>query len=755
MFYNVCSALANAKLGRPLKMAAGRPRKVSPAGVQVLANQLTQSSLSLKSIHVGEEFENLVKAQMAAESKNGFGLGNAEEISDKTLDRLIEEIKATKRSAKVKTPARSAAHDDIRSPLALCGVLGNVFEKVDASLFVSSDDVSILVNDNKEPHIVLTTQEAIKLLKKTNTSVSVTQAESKHRVVTFNVSISAGFQTVCKVVKFADRNFQGVLKKPKIIDVGRNMYFCFYPYGMEDAVLNEAVYRKCILPSADALRTQLKEGEGVGMSDAEVHTQSQSQQSVAPPEKPVTSSSSNHATSSSSAGVKSTPTSSVPAGRGGRVTRSSSSQHSSQQSVDGDDRSDGEFSQRGVEAGVDAAIEFMSTATPEQMRKRYEWICLACDGAYGQITAITDQLSDYAYRHALNTLMMKYGAGRSLSESPNDLGWMHSILHRCFKKYKFKYGSYDDPSGKVWADMKSFLQKHLNSTSFNTVWRCFCHAEEFLDKAFTKSNIRSAFLISGIAPLDFVTVMSHNPHFRTLSKEDAAWIISDAIPLVSEVCAEKGFVPEEDLKRILAVRPSTDNSVPRKGMALNDMSTNRQRALVLNHPEFLVQLRQRREEKAAAAAAAAEAKQAAAERALAKKKKAAAVAASKQNEGSSTEPAKNAKAPAGSRKRTAVVAELNSLSTTPLVASGTVAATADSTKKQKRPLVAEDALPSAPATSPHPCSSPGCGNKWRPADGPRTLCGWPRCKESFCSSSVCQSFAETHRAGCSKRRKDK
>jgi len=567
---------------------------------------------------------------------------------------------------------------------------------------------------------------------------------------------------VCKIVKFADRNFQQVLKKPKIIDVGRNMFFCFYPYGMEDAVLNEAVYRKCILPSADALRTQLKEGEGAGMSDAEVHTQSQSQsqsqQSFVLPEDPTSSSMSSHAPSSSRAGVKSTSTSSATARRGGRVTRSSS-QHSSQNE---DERSDEGFSRRGADAGVDAAIEFMSTATPAQMRKRYEWICLACDGAYGQITAITDQLSDYAYRHALDTLMMKYGAGRSLSESPNDLGWMHSILHRCFKKYKFKYGPYDDPSGKVWVDMKAFLRKHLDSTSFHTVWRCFCHAEEFLEKAFTKSNIRNAFFISGIAPLDFVTVMSHNPYFRTLSKEDAAWIISDAIPQVSEVCAEKGFVPEDDLHRILAVRPGLDNSAPRKGMALNDMSTNRQRALILNHPEFLVQLQLRREEKAAAAAAAAEARQAAAAKALAKKTKAAAVAATKQSKSSDANPAQSTTAAtAGSRKRTVEAADLSSSScTTFSAAPNTVDATSSRAKKQKPSQSAvveaiEDPISSAIAAPKPHCSAPRCGDSRRTAAGPLTLCGWPRCRESYCGASICQAYLATHREECSKRRKVK
>lgn len=740
-------ALANVQNAQPVERPGGRPRKVSKEGVEVLAAKLTQKSLELKSVHMGEEFEDLVKGQMASESKNGFGMGNAEEISDKTLDRLIAEIKATKRVAKVKTPGRTAAYEDIRSPIALCAVLSNVFEKVDPSLFISSDDVSILVNDNREPHIVLTTQEADKLLRKTNTSVSVTNTEVKHRVVSFNISISAGFSTVCKVVKFADRSFKGVLEKPKVIDVGKHLYFCFYPYGMEDEIVNESVYRKCILPSADALRKELKEGEGTGMSDAEVHTQSQ--QSSSAPAEPTTgkNTTSSNSSSSSSNKRKFNQDSRTSTRRATTRARSQSSQSSSDDKAD--DRSDGGFSTRGVEAGVEAALEFMSTATPEQIRKRYEWICLACDGAYGQVTAITDHMSDYIYKYALYVLMMKYGAGRSLSESPNDLGWMHSILHKCFKKYKFKYGPFDDPPGKVWADMKRFLKNHLDGASFLTVWRCFCHAEEFLDKAFTKSNLRSAFRASGIAPLDYVTVMSHNPHFRTLEKGDAEWIISEAIPQAAAVCAEKGYVPEDDLKRILAVRPNIDNSAPRKGKALNDMATNRQRALFLNHPEFLVELRRKKEEKEAAALAAAERKAASDAR------------KNKKGTASSTAPAAvgqdGGDAPRGCAVATTTIKKKRKerdnqeAGVTVSVASCHPTPTS-SVKRQK---VSADSENSVSAGIPPPCSTPNCGKAWCTNAGPQTKCGWPYCRLSFCAATQCKAYAITHRAECPKRKNKK
>lgn len=670
--------MRNIAAGRTPQLANGRPRKVSVAGIGSLNAQITENSLNLQAVHEGEEFRSLVTNQMAAESKNGFGMGNAEEVSDKTLTRILNEIKARRRVAKVKTPARTAAHDDIRSPIALCAVLSNVFEKVDPSLFISSDDVSILINDNHQPHKVLTTKEASDLLAKTNTSVSVTAADKKHRVVSFNVSISAGFQAVCKVVKFADRCFKS-LSKPKVLDMGDGLFFCLYPYGMTDSIVNEAIYRKCILRSAVALREKLVEGLGAGMSDAEILTQSQSQ------------SQSQSQLGGLSAGIASTAQGDADGDESDAASHHSADSNAS---VDSQQEYLNSFSRRGVEAGVEAALSFAANAsTPDACRKQYEWICLACDGAYGQITALTDEICDYALQHALHTIMTKYSAGRSLSESPNDLGWMHSILHQSFKSYKFRYGQFDDPPGKLWADLKAFLKSHLDSSSFKTVWRCFCFADEFLDKAFTKDAIRSAFRKAGIAPLDYVTIMSHNKHFRELSKPDAEWVISTAIPAATKICSEKGFVPEEDLKRILNERPSVDNSVARKKKQLNDMATNRQRALILNHPEFLQQLKVK---KAAAAA-----------------KKAAEEADGEQG-GDGMKKRKKSQQPAGGAKK---------------VKSGE----GDSSGG------ASGMLCSA-------CHTAGSkGGAWK-------KCSWRYCRQWFCPGGVCKDAVAAHEAVCSMRK---
>jgi hypothetical protein len=695
----------------PEKPVIGRHKKVSSGGVTELSKKMTKKALRLQAVKDGEEFDAMVKEQMAEESKNGYGMGNATEISGKTLTRIMKDIKAKKRTAKLKTPARTAAYTDIRSPIALCAVLDTVMQKVDPALFLSSDDVSILVNDNGDPQRVLTTAEAEEILKLTNTSTSLTEAEKKQRVVTFHITISAAGETVCRVIKFADRNFssvEGMKEKPRIVDVGDNTFVCFYPYGMTDSVVNDSVYRKCVLPCAVALRTRLVQGEHRGLDAAEVKSQPTNTQS------PCQSQQHQHSQGHGRASTSSHPI--RPATR-------------SQQSSADDNIVPGsaQLSQSSQDGADDAAALLLppppppsppepDATSPDESAKRYDWMCLACDGAYGQIDAITNEsFNKHLHKHAPRTIFVKYSAGRSLSESPNDLGWMHSILHRSFKAYHFKYGKFKDPPGGVWTGMKAFLGRNIDGSSFSSVWRALCHSKEYLDKAFSKANIKSAFLMAGIEPLDVVTVLSHNPHFRELDKPDAQWVVKNAVPRAAEVCKERGYVPEQDLQQILSERPHIDNSAPRKpkNMALNDMAVNRQRALILSHPEFMAELRSKREKKAVDAAATAE---------------------------------KKAQKAEAARKRKVSETVADSGSSAP----GAVAATSAPAKRSKRPSVSVS------------CANSACGAKGEDGAGDRDgdgdgdagwkKCSWPYCRAWYCGAKNCVEMAAEHHARCKKRK---
>ena len=63
---------------------------------------------------------------------------------------------------------------------------------------------------------------------------------------------------------------------------------------------------------------------------------------------------------------------------------------------------------------------------------------------------------------------------------------------------------------------------------------------------------------------------------------------------ISELCYELGFVPEDEFQRILSEEEEVDNSPAKTGKPLNEMVTNRQRAMIINHPAYLQELAARR-----------------------------------------------------------------------------------------------------------------------------------------------------------------
>jgi len=133
------------------------------------------------------------------------------------------------------------------------------------------------------------------------------------------------------------------------------------------------------------------------------------------------------------------------------------------------------------------------------VREKYKWIALFCDGAQPQIDVILNQLNDYLLKKQKNIIFGKYAAQCSMTQSVNDRGKMHSILHESFKSTAFRYGKSNvDPPGIAWAGLKSLLQDNLNTEDFNCFWTCIQSAGTFLNKAFSESNVKSALEKSGI-----------------------------------------------------------------------------------------------------------------------------------------------------------------------------------------------------------------------------------------------------------------
>ncbi|KAJ1428416.1 hypothetical protein B484DRAFT_396800, partial [Ochromonadaceae sp. CCMP2298] len=91
---------------------------------------------------------------------------------------------------------------------------------------------------NNKPQVI-TTKKAKAILQAQGVAVSSSAEIQKQREVTFNVTISGGGCVVCKVLKFADRDFTQFPKRPYVTVVDKNceaerMYVMLYQYGMAD-----------------------------------------------------------------------------------------------------------------------------------------------------------------------------------------------------------------------------------------------------------------------------------------------------------------------------------------------------------------------------------------------------------------------------------------------------------------------------------------------------------------------------------------
>lgn len=258
------------------------------------------------------------------------------------------------------------------------------------------------------------------------------------------------------------------------------------------------------------------------------------------------------------------------------------------------------LSQDGVDAvAINPALLMIDNANAvNDDAEKFNNIAMACDGAYGQITAIIDMLHPRSVRKGHNIAWLKYAGGCSLVQSANDKGACHRTLHNLFKSTHFKYEDVTEPLSPQWANIKNILHAHLDSASFSTVWKCFCHARLFLDKAFNGLAIKTAFEKSGVymsatGKFDAIQVLSQCPHFLTLATDDAKSLI-DSLPQFYDIFSNYGYIPEDCFDEILS--SDVDNCPKRKGQALNNLAVNRQRCMIISERSFFEHAQMREED---------------------------------------------------------------------------------------------------------------------------------------------------------------
>lgn len=537
--------------GKPNIM--GRPPRISAEKLSAIRNEVDVSSRELDAYESHQLNQLLLNAAIEelptcnnTIATEALKLNSDEVMSRSTLWNYKQKLKVDEVSgADVKSIARQKAFLDLRNPLSLCAVLKVIFEEVSPTNFLSSDDVSVMLNSWDKPKVI-TTREAKEWLASHNIGVSKTEAEQQRRMIQFNFTAAGDGDLVCSIAKIADHNFTEFKDEPAVFDVGGQFYVMLYHTSTPAEVVAKNMYLKCIQRCGQAHRDAALEKDLGGLERARVEFSQSTAQS------------------SSSRSQQSLPR---RAAAGARAT-----------------------------SGADETAESESGETLRQKRIRlaHKFIAFFCDGAHPQVAAILNTLNDRNLKKLLNFLYGKYAGGCSLTESVNDVGRMHAILHQLFSSTAFRYEkNHVEPAGEVWKELKGLLQTHLEPASFRTFWHCLCHYKEFVGKAFTKMNVQSAFAAAGVHPFSPEIILSTCPAFCELDEEDAQYVMG-SLDSLADCVRTGGLVPEAEFHRVLEGNPNCPHpEVKMTGKPLNDMCTSRQRAMIVNNPVYLSELKKR------------------------------------------------------------------------------------------------------------------------------------------------------------------
>lgn len=586
--------------------------------------------MHLKSVKKVKKAEELFVKYIKEEANNKF---IEPKVARETIRRhLVEMGVITVKRADIKNTSRQKAFMNIRNPLSLVAMMRVIHRRIDPALVFSSDDVSVLLNGWTERPSVLTTKEAIKLLKKIGIGVSVTENMGKQRVVTFNCTIS--YQCcVCKVMKFSDYNFTDFKEQPKVLNMGEAFYIILHHPNTDGALIQKMMYWCCIIPSVIAHQSSIIQSAGLTLDECEVrYSQSSAESQASDFGASAATTVPNFSSLSDSGSESDSESDSVSGTEDGSQTGSdvlsdagsdSGSQGSSQAGADAlpDAGSDADSQ---AEAGSEADSEAGSAAqsvrdtsssrrgrsgraaaapvalTPTQrvaQRKavaaKFKYVCIMCDGAIPQIKALLKSTRKRCAKAKYRVVMGKYPGGTSLSTSPNDQGKMHQGTHANIHAALRGYVDYPEPKEQAWVELKALLQKLMDRDSFKTLWKCCRAAPTVLKDCFKTSSVQKAFSLAGtefvhkngeVGPNDIV-MLSHCPNYTKLSNDKATFV------LLTDIMARDGFITEHEFEKVLAGDVEIDACGTKTGKPLELMATSRQRACLLNSPGWLEHLK--------------------------------------------------------------------------------------------------------------------------------------------------------------------
>jgi hypothetical protein len=130
-------------------------------------------------------------------------------------------------------------------------------------MFVSVDDVSVIGTKMGTKVEVITNKEADKHLRSysNNLETGVSSKDEKGRVATFNCSITGGGKLLCVVFKWYDEKFQET--EPYLVKMNSDWYWVALYGPNSKATIDEIIYKRAIIPSAEKMRTDFKETRNV------------------------------------------------------------------------------------------------------------------------------------------------------------------------------------------------------------------------------------------------------------------------------------------------------------------------------------------------------------------------------------------------------------------------------------------------------------------------------------------------------------
>lgn len=226
---------------------------------------------------------------------------------------------------------------------------------------------------------------------------------------------------------------------------------------------------------------------------------------------------------------------------------------------------------------------YVPVENKEEYESRFKYIGIIQDGAYGQISSIESRLYNECKEKNYNIIFGKWAAGCSLIQAPNDCGNMHKALKSLYKSPNYRsQNEYQEPNNGAWMDLKKIL-KRLETSSYNTIWKCLVHSSSFLSSAFNGITVQKGFNQMGLYNenkiFNSTNILGCNTHFRKLTQEDATWLILQ-LPRFYEHFEEHKFISEE-LFNTLQERVNVENHKKINKKHLNEMTTNRQRCMII------------------------------------------------------------------------------------------------------------------------------------------------------------------------------